>query len=224
MTDDRRCSVRLLVFGASMREGSMNDQLASLAAAVAEEKGATVERASMKEFECPSYDLDVELATGIPAGAQALRERLTSVDGFVIASPEYNASMPGYLKNAIDWASRFRPQPFNGKQALVIAASPSMTGGKIGLWALRQPLEHLGARVYPDMFALAQAHKAFDDSGRIADAKLQTWFDTTVECFIDLVEASKHYPNLKKQWVEFLGERPDDETTRVELGETAATV
>jgi chromate reductase len=224
MTDDRRCSVRLLVFGASMREGSMNDQLASLAAAVAEEKGATVERASMKEFECPSYDLDVELATGIPAGAQALRERLTSVDGFVIASPEYNASMPGYLKNAIDWASRFRPQPFNGKQALVMAASPSMTGGKIGLWALRQPLEHLGARVYPDMFALAQAHKAFDDSGRIADAKLQTWFDTTVECFIDLVEASKHYPNLKKQWVEFLGERPDDETTRVELGETAATV
>ena len=202
----------------------MNDQLASLAAAVAEEKGATVERASMKEFECPSYDLDVELATGIPSGAQVLRERLTAVDGFIIASPEYNASMPGYLKNAIDWASRFRPQPFNGKQALVMAASPSMTGGKIGLWALRQPLEHLGARVYPDMFALAQAHKAFDDSGRIADAKLQTWFDTTVECFIDLVEASKHYPNLKKQWVEFLGERPDDETTRVELGETAATV
>jgi chromate reductase len=224
MADDKRCAVRLLIFGASMREGSMNDQLASLAALVAEEKGATVERASMKEFECPSYDMDVELATGIPGGAQALREKLTAADGFVVASPEYNASMPGVLKNAIDWSSRFRPQPFNGKQALVMAASPSMTGGKIGLWALRQPLEHLGARVYPDMFALAQAHKAFDGSGRIADAKLQTWFETTIECFIDLVEASKHYPNLKKQWVEFLGERPDEETTRVELGETAASV
>jgi chromate reductase len=224
MADEKRCSVRLLVFGAALREGSMNDQLASLAASVAEEKGATVERGRMREFECPSYDMDVELATGIPAGAQTLREKLTNADGFIVASPEYNASMPGVLKNAIDWSSRFRPQPFNGKQALVMAASPSMTGGKIGLWALRQPLEHLGARVYPDMFALAQAHKAFDASGRIADAKLQTWFETTIECFIDLVEASKHYPNLKKQWVEFLGERPDDETTRVELGETAASV
>ena len=97
-----------------------------------------------------------------------------------------------------------------------------MTGGKIGLWALRQPLEHLGARVYPDMFALAQAHRAFDDGGRIADTKLETWFESTIDCFIDLVEASKHYPNLKKQWVEFLGEKPDEETTRVELGETAA--
>jgi NAD(P)H-dependent FMN reductase len=178
----------------------------------------------MEDFQCPPYDLDVELSTGIPAGAQALHDKLVATDGFLIASPEYNASMPGYLKNTIDWVSRFRPQPFNGKQAFLMAASPSMTGGKIGLWALRQPLEHLGARVYPDMFALAQAHRAFDESGRIADAKLQTWFETAIECFIDLVEASKHYPHLKKQWVEFLGERPDVETTRVEMGEIAAAV
>jgi len=222
MANERRCSVRLLVFGASLREGSMNDSLASLAAAVAQEKGASVERAVMTEFECPAYDLDVELSTGLPVGAQALHDKLVATDGFMLASPEYNASMPGVIKNTIDWVSRFRPQPFNGKQAFLMAASPSMTGGKIGLWALRQPLEHLGARVYPDMFALAQAHHAFDSSGRIADGKLQNWFETTIECFIDLVEASKHYPHLKKQWVEFLGERPDTETTRVELGETAA--
>ena len=222
MSNDGRCSVRLLVFGASLRDGSMNDKLATLAASVAEEKGAAVERARMSDFECPAYDMDVELATGLPNGAETLRERLVTTDGFIIASPEYNASMPGVLKNTIDWVSRFRPQPFNGKQGLLVAASPSMTGGKIGLWALRQPLEHLGARVYPDMFALAQAHHAFDDAGRIADKKLQTWFETTINCFIDLVEASKHYPQLKKQWVEFLGEKPDDQTTRVELGETAA--
>jgi len=222
MANERRCSVRLLVFGASLREGSMNDRLATLGASVAEEKGATVERATMSQFECPAYDTDVEISTGLPTGAQALHDKLQSVDGFMIASPEYNASMSGVLKNTIDWVSRFRPQPFNGKQGFLMAASPSMTGGKIGLWALRQPLEHLGARTYPDMFALAQAHRAFDDAGRIADAKLQNWFETTIECFIDLVEASKHYPHLKKQWVEFLGERPDEETTRVELGETAA--
>lgn len=222
MANDGRCSVRLLVFGASLREGSMNDKLAALAAKVAAEKGATVDTGTMSEFECPAYDTDVELSTGLPAGAQALHDKLVAVDGFMIASPEYNASMPGVLKNTIDWVSRFRPQPFNGKQGFLMAASPSMTGGKIGLWALRQPLEHLGARTYPDMFALAQAHRAFDDGGRIADAKLQNWFETTIECFIDLVEASKHYPHLKKQWVEFLGERPDDQTTRVEMGETAA--
>jgi chromate reductase len=224
MATEKRCSVRLLVFGASLRDGSMNDRLAALGAAVVEEKGGSVERASMKDFECPPYDLDAEVSKGLPAGAQALHDKLVATDGFMIASPEYNASMPGILKNTIDWVSRFRPQPFNGKQAFLMAASPSMTGGKIGLWALRQPLEHLGARVYPDMFALAQAHHAFDASGRIADIKLQNWFETTIECFVDLVEASKHYPHLKKQWVEFLGERPDEETTRVEMGETAAAV
>jgi chromate reductase len=222
MANEKRCSVRLLVFAASMREGSMNETLASLGAAVAEDKGATVEKASMIDFECPAYDMDIELSKGLPAGAQALHDKLVATDGFMIASPEYNASMSGVLKNTIDWVSRFRPQPFNGKQGFLMAASPSMTGGKIGLWALRQPLEHLGARVYPDMFALAQAHHGFDSSGRIADGKLQSWFETTIECFIDLVEASKHYPHLKKQWVEFLGERPDEETTRVELNEVAA--
>lgn len=224
MANEKRCSVKLLVFGASLREGSLNDMLATLAARVAEAKGATVERATMSQFECPAYDLDIEVSKGLPSGAQALHDKLQSVDGFMISSPEYNASMPGVLKNTIDWVSRFKPQPFNGKQAFLMSASPSMTGGKVGLWALRQPLEHLGARTYPDMFALAQAHRAFDDSGRIADAKLQTWFESTIECFIDLVEASKHYPHLKKHWVEFLGEHPEAETTRVELGETAAAV
>lgn len=56
------------------------------------------------------------------------------------------------------------------------------------------------------------------------NANAEQWCESTIECFIDLVEASKHYPDLKKQWVEFLGERPEEETTRVELGATAATV
>src|SRR5438105_14833956 len=120
MASERRCSVRLLVFGASLREGSMNDRLASLAAIVAEDKGASVERATMSQFECPAYDMDVEISNGLPAGAQTLRDKLISVDGFMIASPEYNASMPGVLKNTIDWVSRFRPQPFTGKQGFLM--------------------------------------------------------------------------------------------------------
>jgi chromate reductase, NAD(P)H dehydrogenase (quinone) len=78
------------------------------------------------------------------------------------------------------------------------------------------PLEHLGADVYPDMFSLARAHEMFDPEGRITDAKLQEWFEGTVECFLRLVEAAKHYPVMKTQWVEFLGEKPDAATERVE--------
>ncbi len=144
------------------------------------------------------------------------RERLVAADALIIASPEYNASMPGTLKNLIDWASRYRPQPFNGKQGLLLSASPSMAGGNRGLWALRVPLEHLGMRVYPDMFSLAQAHQAFDASGRLANAELQHRLEGTIDCFMELAEAAVRYPALKKQWVEFLGERPDTAIDRVE--------
>jgi NAD(P)H-dependent FMN reductase len=214
-------SIRFLVFGASLRKQSLNDHLASLAASVVEEKGGIVDRAHMSDFECPSYDQDVE-AEGFPAPARELCERLKAVDAFIIAAPEYNASMSGVLKNAIDWVSRFRPQPFNGKQGCLMSASPSMVGGNRGLWALRVPFEHLGARVYPDMFSLAQAHEAFDGRGRLANAMLQSRFDRTLECFMEFVEAAKHYPMLKKQWVEFLGEQPNAATERVETTEVVA--
>jgi chromate reductase, NAD(P)H dehydrogenase (quinone) len=214
--------VRVLVFEASLRRASLNGRLASLVASVVEENGGVVDRARMADFDCPSYDGDVEAEEGFPPGAEELRRRLLAADAFVIASPEYNFSMPGVLKNSIDWASRFRPQPFKGKHGLLMSASPSMAGGNRGLWALRKPLEHLGAPLYPDMFSLAQAHEAFDENGRIAVPKLQKWFEGTVECFLELVEAAKHYPRIKTQWVEFLGEQPDAATERVETTENAA--
>src|SRR4051812_36601971 len=97
--EDERRPVRVLIFGASLRRGSLNDRLAALAASVAEEKGGVVDRAQMANFDCPSYDQDVEKEEGVPVGAQRLRERLVTADAFIIASPEYNASMPGVLKN-----------------------------------------------------------------------------------------------------------------------------
>ena len=217
-----RCAVQFLVFGASLRKDSLNARLASLAVDAIRSKGGTADVASMTEFDCPSYDQDIETGPGIPMGAKRLKERLEAADGFLIACPEYNASMPGHLKNVIDWTSRFKPQPFNGRQALLMSASPSMAGGNRGLWSLRIPLEHLGARVYPDMFSLAQAHQAFTAEGRIADATLTKRFESVIECFIDFVEASKHYPQMKKQWVEFLGERPDPAIDRVEEHKAAA--
>ena len=91
-----------------------------------------------------------------------------------------------------------------------------------GLWALRIPFEHLGTRVYPDMFSLAQAHQAWSADGNLSDATLMDRLNRTLGCFLDLTEATKHYPKIKKVWVEFLGERPDAETDRVEEADAAA--
>jgi chromate reductase, NAD(P)H dehydrogenase (quinone) len=207
--------LNVLVFAASLRGDSLNRQLASLAARVAQREGAQVDVAAMQDFDVPSYDGDVEKAGGIPKGAEELRRRLAACDAFIIASPEYNASMPGVLKNLIDWTSRFRPQPFDGKQGLLMSASPSMVGGNRGLWAVRVPLEHLGARIYPDMFSLAQAHKALA-GGEIADEALRARFERNLQAFLSLAEAAKHYPCIKRAWVEFLGETPGTAADRVD--------
>lgn len=216
MTNPAKPPIHALVFDASLRSGSINDRLATLVASIAGQR-VTVDRRRMEEFDSPSYDLDVEAKDGLPAGAELLRQRVEAAHAFVIVSPEYNASMPGVLKNAIDWVSRARPQPFNGKHGLLLSASPSQVGGNRGLWALRVPLEHLGARIYPDMFSLAQAHQAFDPGGRIANAALQGRLEETITCFLDLVEAAACYPLIKKKWVEFLGERPDPAIDREEI-------
>jgi chromate reductase, NAD(P)H dehydrogenase (quinone) len=210
--------VRVLLFSASLRTESLNARLITLAASVIEKHGGKVDVATMKDFDGPSFDQDAEVATGLPPGPRELQRRLEANDAFVIAAPEYNGSMPGLLKNAIDWASRIRPQPFNARHGLLLSASPSMMGGNRGLWSLRIPLEHLGARVFPDMFSLSQAHKAFGPNGQLVDEPLGARFEQNLAAFLDLVEAAKHYPCLKKAWVEFLGE-PGDTVGRHDPGE-----
>jgi chromate reductase, NAD(P)H dehydrogenase (quinone) len=213
---EAREPVRFLIFSASLRAESLNSRLARLVASTIEQHNGTVDFAAMEEFDAPSYDQDIQDSEGFPPGAERFRHRLEASDAFVIVSPEYNSSFPGVLKNAIDWVPRFRPQPFNARHGLLLSASPSMVGGNRGLWALRVPLEHLGARVFPDMFSLAQAHQALDDGGRIANAQLAKRFEQNILAFMDLVEAAKHYPCVKKAWFEYLGEQPTEATDRVE--------
>lgn len=214
--NNKRQPLSFLVFSASLRKDSLNTRLAKLAALVIEKNGSKADIADMNEFDCPSYNQDIELKGIVPDGATEFRNRILANDAFIISSPEYNGSVPGHLKNAIDWVSRFRPQPFNEHQALLMSASPSMAGGNRGLWSLRIPLEHLGARVYPNMFSLAIAHKAFTSEGNIADTTLADRFENNIVNFMNLVEAATHYPCMKKAWVEFLGEKPDPVTERVE--------
>jgi len=182
--------LKLLVFGASMRAESLNRRLAKIANSALLKHGAETDLALFEEFDVPPYHGDVETRDGIPQGAQEFKRRLDECDGFVISSPEYNGSMPGTLKNLIDWASRFRQQPFDGAHGLLLSASPSMIGGNRGLWALRVPLEVLGARVFPGMFSLAVAHKAFSDDD-IADSALRDRLDGNVQAFLQLARAAK---------------------------------
>ncbi|MBV1852031.1 NAD(P)H-dependent oxidoreductase [Catellatospora sp. NEAU-YM18] len=204
------------MFGGSLRRESLNRRLAAYAAAEAGRLGAEVNLADLRDWPLPSYDGDEEAAVGLSDAVHAFGAALANADALIIASPEYNASVPGILKNLIDWGSRLRPQPFAARHVLLMSASPSMVGGNRGLWALRVPLEHLGARVYPEMFSLAQAHQAMDERGGIGDAELARRFATTMTDFLTLVESAVHYPCAKQRWIEFLGERPDPAVDRIE--------
>lgn len=180
-------TAKILILPASLRRASLNRKLAELAASILTAQGHTVDLADMAEFDTPSYNGDVEAEEGTPAGANELHKRMLENDAFIIVSPEYNGSIPGSLKNTIDWMSRFKPQPFGKLNMLLMSASPSMSGGNLGLWQLRIPLEKLGARVYPAMFSLAVADKAFTSEGRISDENLAKLLEKTIADFLELV-------------------------------------
>ena len=97
MLPNVKCAIRVLVMGASAREGSLNRRLAALAADVAARSGAGVERTTIDDFAVPFYDQDLEAEAGVPEGAREFCRRLKAADALVIASPDYNASMPGEL-------------------------------------------------------------------------------------------------------------------------------
>jgi chromate reductase, NAD(P)H dehydrogenase (quinone) len=181
--------MRLFAFAASLRKDSLNRKLLRVAAGYAEKAGATLDLADFHEFDMPLYDGDVETASGIPTGAQKLRERFLAADAFLIASPEYNFGTPGTLKNAIDWLSRATPIAWRGKPGLLMSASPSLVGGNRGLWATRPALEVTGAILYPDMFSLASAHQAFDESGALEDAQMAGRLEKNVGAFLKMARA-----------------------------------
>jgi NAD(P)H-dependent FMN reductase len=164
--------MHLLAFAASVRTGSYNRALITLAARHATELGATVDLANFREFDMPLYDADLEARRGVPTGGLELAMRIARNRGLMIATPEYNFSMPGTLKNAIDWVSRVRPLPFTGRSCLLLSASRSRVGGQRGLLATRVPLESLGVFVYPESFSVAQAPEAFAADGSLRDPAL----------------------------------------------------
>lgn len=173
--------VKLLSLAASFRTDSLNKLLLQHASKEAELLGATVETIDYAACDAPSYREDS--AVTLPPGVEYLRAAITRNHGILLAAPEYNWSMPGSLKNLIDWLSVAPTPVFKGKSILLFSASPSARGGVVGLTQLRVPLEVLGAFVYPQLIAIGKANQYLTESG-IAANKEATFM---AECLSDFI-------------------------------------
>ena len=159
--------MRILAISGSLREGSYNTVLARAAAEVAP-AGVEVEL-----FEglgaVPPYDPAADIFPA-PSAVRELRSAIERSDGVLIVTPEYNGSLPGVLKNAIDWASRpHHESALWGKTVAIAGASPGTYGALWALNDLRRILGIAGARVTEGELAVAQAHERIDAEGRLAD-------------------------------------------------------
>ena len=142
----------VLVLAGSTRFSSYNKKLAQTAAQLATNMGGTVTFIDLKDYPMPLYDADLESSQGMPANAKKLRDAMIASQAIVIASPEYNASIPAVLKNALDWASRNEAgegsrDAFLGKKFAIMSASPGQGGGARGLVHLQAILEEVGGQV-----------------------------------------------------------------------------
>jgi NAD(P)H-dependent FMN reductase len=169
---------RVLGFAGALRAESWNKKLVRLALDGARAAGADVTYLDLREVPMPLYDADIEKSEGIPPNAKRFKELLIAHDGFLIATPEYNSSISGALKNAIDWASRAAPGEaplvcFEDKVVGLMSASPGALGGLRGLMTLRSILSSIRVFVLPDQLAVSRAHEAFDEHGKLKDAKQQ---------------------------------------------------
>ena len=166
-------ALKILVIPGSFRTGSLN---VKLAAAVVDElvrAEVDVTRLSLVDFPLPIYDGDLETKSGVPKNALNLKRMIGRHDGVLFVTPEYNASLPALLKNAIDWVSRVQDtnetkgQVFRERPFAVAAASAGRLGGARCLAALRLILSACRATVIPNQLALSFADQAYDDMNRL---------------------------------------------------------
>ena len=158
--------LKVLAISGSLRKNSYNTAALRAAQELAPE-GMTIEIASIADI--PFYNADVQ-ALGIPAPVKALADQIRAADAVLIASPEYNYSTSGVLKNTIDWLSRVPQQPFAGKPVAMVGASMGLLGAARAQYHLRQTFVFLDALPVnkPEVF-IAQAQNRFDAEGRLTD-------------------------------------------------------
>jgi chromate reductase len=160
--------LHFVVLLGSLRRGSYNAAVARALPALAP-AGVTIEPlGSIGDFPICSGDVEAE---GIPAPVAAMGEAIAKADGVIVVTPEYNYSIPGGLKNAIDWLSRLKPNPFLDKPVALESASVGMLGGARAQYHLRQTFVMLEARVFnkPEVF-VGQANQKIDAAtGELTD-------------------------------------------------------
>lgn len=181
----------LLALIASTRPGSVNARLGGALIDRLEAAGRVVERVDYSAIEdLPIYTAQREAEGGLPPAAQALAAAIGAAQGVLIVSPEYNFSIPGGLKNALDWISRPRPYVLSGKPVLLAAASGSPVGGWRGLAALRQPLTCFGALLAPLDITLGAVTDAAAVDERLAAAVTSDRVSAALEAFGHLCHAA----------------------------------
>ena len=165
--------LKILVMPGSLRTGSNNVRLASVAAYAFAQAGADVTRISLADFPLPIYDGDLQARSGVPQNAVKLKRMIGAHHSVLLVTPEYNSSVPPLVKNTIDWITRVqdahevRGQVFLERPFAIAAASESRLGGTRALAALRLILSACRATVIPNQLALSFADQAYDDMDRL---------------------------------------------------------
>jgi chromate reductase, NAD(P)H dehydrogenase (quinone) len=178
--------MRILAISGSLRRDSHN---AALLRAAAELLPPAVELTLYEELErIPPFNED-RLAQPA-ASVQSLRDAVTAADGVLIATPEYNSSIPGVLKNALDWLSRpLLESPLRNKPAAVIGASTGMFGAVWAQAETRKVLAAIGARVLDQELPVPNAHEQFGDDGRLADQDLEQELTAAIDALVQAITA-----------------------------------
>jgi NAD(P)H-dependent FMN reductase len=184
--------MRIVGMAGSLRSASFN---AALLRAATEEcpPGSTIEVESIRGI--PLYDGDLEASDGIPARAAELKERVASADGLLLVTPEYNNSIPGVFKNAIDWLTRPPAdiaRVFAGRPVALIGASPGRFGTVLSQSAWLPVFRTLGMRPwFGELLYVGSAGKVFDQTGKLVDDATRTRLRSYLRGFVDFIGSSK---------------------------------
>lgn len=178
----------LLAITGSIRTGSFNQMLTRAVVAHAP-AGLAIETASIQDI--PLYDGDLEAASGLPPAVQALKDRIVAAHGVLLITPEYNNSLPGTFKNAIDWTSRppaDLARVYGGKPVGVIGATPGAGGTGMAQAAWLPVLRTLGTiPFFGARLQVAHAAKVFDASGALVDDTVRGQLERYLTAFADFI-------------------------------------
>jgi chromate reductase, NAD(P)H dehydrogenase (quinone) len=184
-------TARIVGISGSLRQKSFNTSLLRAAAEVAP-AGVTIDVRTIHGI--PLYDADVENGPGIPEAVTKLKDDIASADGVLLVTPEYNNSIPGVFKNAIDWLSRPDAdiaRVFRGRPVAIIGASPGRFGTTLSQSAWLPVIRTLGMRPWLDERLLVfEARKAFDDAGKLIDPHTRERMVKFVEGYCAFVAAN----------------------------------